>query len=84
MHQSAEMLTSAHGRNVERGFVKIDGHKRPHMKRDAKTMAAVGDANVARGTAMDMACHTQSSRRPQVGFDIAGPFEDSEGVAKEK
>ena len=39
--KSAEKLTGAHGCNVERGLVKIDGRNRPNVQRDAETLAAV-------------------------------------------
>ena len=65
VHQGAEMTTGAHVRNVERGFVKIDGRNRPNVQRDAETLAAVDDANVECGTAA-MACHTHPSRRLHV------------------
>ena len=64
--QSAEKLTGAQGCNVERELVKIDGRNRSNVQRDAETLAAVDDANVECGTAIDMAYHNHPSRRPQV------------------
>ena len=71
--QSAEKLTGAQGCNVERELVKIDGRNRSNVQRDAETLAAVDDANVECGTAMDMAYHNHPSRRPHVvGAETSG------------